>query len=188
MEEIIQDDKSIFLYLNNLGSSSFDQLWMLISSTWIWVPLYIIFCYLLFKNYKLRSFVFILIFIAIGVTISDQLASVFKYGVARLRPCHDPSLQDHMRIVKCGGQFGFYSAHASNTFFLASYLSFLLKSKLKWFPYFIFVWATIVAYSRIYLGVHFPIDILVGAFVGSLLGGLFAMLARKVINKQTKTI
>src|SRR5215813_5656217 len=98
MEEIIQDDKSVFLYLNNLGSSSFDQLWMLISSTWIWVPLYIIFCYLLFKNYKLRSFVFILIFIAIGVTISDQLASVFKYGVARLRPCHDPSLQDHMRI------------------------------------------------------------------------------------------
>jgi len=90
-----------------------------------------------------------------------------------------------MRIVKCGGQYGFYSAHASNTFFLASYLSFLLKDKLKWFPYAIFVWAAVVAYSRIYLGVHFPVDILVGAFVGTLLGGLFAMLAKKVINKQT---
>ncbi|CAA7194520.1 phosphatase PAP2 family protein [Chryseobacterium potabilaquae] len=184
MEEIILEDKKVFLYLNNLGSSPFDQLWMLISSTWIWVPLYIIFCYLLFKNYKLRSFVFILLFIAIGVTVSDQLASVFKYGVARLRPCHDPTLEHHMRIVKCGGQYGFYSAHASNTFFLASYLTILLKDKIKWFPYAIFVWAIIVSYSRIYLGVHFPIDILVGVFVGSLLGVIFGALAKKVINKQ----
>ncbi|RNA62160.1 phosphatase PAP2 family protein [Chryseobacterium nematophagum] len=184
MEEIILEDKKVFLYLNNLGSSPFDQLWMLISSTWIWVPLYIIFCYLLFKNYKLRSFVFILLFIAIGVTVSDQLASVFKYGVARLRPCHDPTLEHHMRIVKCGGQYGFYSAHASNTFFLASYLTILLKDKIKWFPYAIFAWAIIVSYSRIYLGVHFPIDILVGVFVGSLLGVIFGALAKKVINKQ----
>ncbi|WP_370898204.1 phosphatase PAP2 family protein [Chryseobacterium gossypii] len=187
MEEIIQEDKRIFLYLNNLGDPSFDQFWLLISSTWIWVPLYIIFLYFLYKNYQLRSLVFILIFIAIGVTVSDQLAGVFKYGVARLRPCHDPALEHHMRSVKCGGQFGFYSAHASNTFFLATYLSILLKKKLNWFPYAIFVWAAVIAYSRIYLGVHFPIDILVGAFVGLLLGVAFAALARKVINKQNIT-
>lgn len=185
MEEIIQEDKDLFLYLNNLGDTPFDQFWMLISATWIWVPLYVILCYLLYKNFKLRSLLYILLFIAIGVTVSDQVSGIFKYGVARLRPCHDPSLQNVMRIVKCGGQYGFYSAHASNTFFLASYLSFLLKDKLKWFPYAIFVWAAVVAYSRIYLGVHFPIDILVGAFVGTLLGGLFALLAKKVINKQT---
>lgn len=185
MEEIIQEDKKVFLYLNNLGDSSFDQFWMLISSTWIWVPLYIIFLYFLYKNHQLRSLVFILIFLAIGATVSDQLASVFKYSVARLRPCHDPTLEHHMRIVKCGGQYGFYSAHASNTFFLASFLSILLKNKLKWFPYAIFVWALVVSYSRIYLGVHFPIDILVGAFVGSLLGVIFGALAKKVINKQT---
>lgn len=185
MEEIIQEDKNLFLYLNNLGDTPFDQFWMMISATWIWVPLYVILCYLLYKNFKLKSLLYILLFIAIGVTVSDQVSGIFKYGVARLRPCHDPSLQNVMRIVKCGGQYGFYSAHASNTFFLASYLSFLLKDKLKWFPYAIFVWAAVVAYSRIYLGVHFPGDILVGAFVGTLLGGLFAMLAKKVINKQT---
>ncbi|OCA76300.1 phosphoesterase [Chryseobacterium artocarpi] len=184
MEEIIQEDKQVFLYLNNLGDPAFDQLWMLISSTWIWVPLYIIFLYFLYKNYKLRSLVFILIFIALGATVSDQLASVFKYGVARLRPCHDPTLEHYMRIVKCGGQFGFYSAHASNTFFLAAFLSIILKNKVKWFPYAIFVWAIVVSYSRIYLGVHFPIDILVGAFVGSLLGVIFGALTKKVINKQ----
>ncbi|NMR33051.1 phosphatase PAP2 family protein [Chryseobacterium aquaticum] len=185
MEEIILEDKKVFLYLNSLGDTPFDQFWILISGTFIWIPLYIIFCYFLYKNFNLKSLLYILIFIAIGVTVSDQLASIFKYGVARLRPCHDPSLQPYMRIVHCGGQFGFYSAHASNTFFLASYLSFLLKDKLKWFPYTIFVWAVLVSYSRIYLGVHFPIDILVGAFVGILLGVVFSMLAKKVINKQT---
>lgn len=185
MEEIVLEDKKVFLYLNNLGDTPFDQFWMMISATWIWVPLYIIFLYLLYKNYKLKSLVYILVFVAIGVTVSDQVASIFKYGIARLRPCHDPSLQNIMRVVKCGGQYGFYSAHASNTFFLATYLSILLKNNLKWFPYVIFVWAIVVSYSRIYLGVHFPIDILVGAFVGLLLGGLFAVLAKKVINKQT---
>ena len=184
MEEIIQEDKKVFLYLNNLGDSPFDPFWEMVSGTFVWVPLYIIFLYLLYKNYKLRSLIFILIFLALGVTVSDQVSGIFKYGVARLRPCHDPSIQNMMRIVKCGGQFGFYSAHASNTFFLASYLSFLLKNKLRWFPYAIFVWAAVVAYSRIYLGVHFPIDILVGAFVGVLLGAVFFMLAKKVINKQ----
>ena len=185
MEEIILEDKKIFLYLNNLGDTPFDPFWMMISKTFIWIPLYIIFCYFLYKNFKLKSLLYILLFVAIGVTISDQVAGIFKYGVSRLRPCHDPSIQSFMRIVKCGGQFGFYSAHASNTFFLASYLSFLLKDKLKWFPYVIFVWAVVVSYSRIYLGVHFPIDILVGAFVGILLGAVFSMLAKKVINKQT---
>lgn len=188
MEEIIQEDKKAFLFLNNLGDSSFDQFWILISSTWIWVPLYIIFCYFLYKNYTLKSFLYILLFVAIGITISDQLSGIFKYGVARLRPCHDATLVPYMRIVKCGGQYGFYSAHASNTFFLATYLSILLKYKLNWFPYAIFVWAVVVSYSRIYLGVHFPVDILVGAFVGLLLGGLFAMLAKKVNNKQTISI
>ena len=66
MEEIIQEDKQVFLYLNNLGDPAFDQFWMLISSTWIWVPLYIIFLYFLYKNYKLKSLVFILIFLVIG--------------------------------------------------------------------------------------------------------------------------
>ncbi|MFY1045899.1 phosphatase PAP2 family protein [Chryseobacterium sp. GP-SGM7] len=185
MEEIIQEDKNLFLYLNNLGDTAFDPFWTMISEKWIWIPLYVIFLYFLYKNFKLKSLLYILLFVAIGITVSDQISGIFKYGVARLRPCHDPTIYGSMRIVNCGGSFGFYSAHASNVFFLASYLTFLLKDKIKWFPYAIFVWAAVVSYSRIYLGVHFPIDILVGAFVGTLLGGLFVVLAKKVINKQT---
>ncbi len=185
MQELIQEDQSLFLFLNNLGSETFDQFWIMISATWIWVPLYVIFLFLLFKNYKLRNLVFILIFIALGVTVSDQLAGVFKTGIARFRPCHDPNLTGMMRAVKCGGQFGFYSSHASNTFFIATFMSLLLYKKFRILPYLLFLWATIVSYSRIYLGVHFPLDILMGAAVGILLGGFFATLSLKVIYKQS---
>ena len=187
MHELIQEDKSLFLFLNNLGSTSFDQLWIMISATWIWVPLYVIFLYLLFKNYQLRNLIFILIFIALGVTFSDQLAGVFKTGVSRLRPCHDPTLTGLMRDVKCGGRFGFYSSHAANTFFIATFMSLLLHKKFRLLPYILFAWAIIVSYSRIYLGVHFPLDILMGSLMGFFAGGFFASLALKVIKKQNNS-
>lgn len=184
MYEIIQEDKEVFLFLNNLGSPAFDEFWKLISEKWIWIPLYAIFLFILARNFKLKSLVFILIFIALGITVSDQLAGVFKYGIERLRPCHDPSLDNLMREVKCGGQFGFYSSHASNSFFIANFLTILLKRKYGWFPYFLFIWAAVVSYSRIYLGVHFPMDIIFGAIMGFLIGGFFATLSLKVIRKQ----
>ncbi len=187
MNEIILGDKEVFLYLNNLGSSSFDQFWILLSETWIWVPLYMIFLYLLFRTFPLRSLIFILIFIALGVTVSDQLAGIFKTGIARFRPCHDPALEGLMREVKCGGQFGFYSSHASNTFFIATFMSLLLKNKFKILPYVLLFWAAIVSYSRIYLGVHFPLDLIMGGLMGFLLGGLFATITQNVLNKQRKS-
>ena len=186
MQELIQEDRSLFLLLNNLGSSPFDQLWIMISATWIWVPLYVIFLYLLFKNFQVRNLIFILIFIALGVTFSDQLAGIFKTGVSRFRPCHDATLTGLMRAVKCGGQFGFYSSHAANTFFIATFMSMLLYKKYRFLPYILFIWASIVSYSRIYLGVHFPLDILMGSAMGFLLGGLFSTFALKVIHKQNK--
>ena len=188
MQEIIQEDKEAFQFLNNLGSKPFDQFWILISDVWIWIPLYVIFLYLLYKNFKFKSLVFIIIFVALGVTVSDQLAGIFKTGIARLRPCHDSTLNHLMRTVKCGGQFGFYSGHASNTFFIANFMSMLLYRKYRFIPYILFFWAATVSYSRIYLGVHFPGDILMGAVMGFLLGGFFSTLSLKVIRKQRLSV
>ncbi|HCO19671.1 MAG TPA: phosphatase PAP2 family protein [Flavobacteriaceae bacterium] len=187
MEEIILEDKQAMIFLNNLGSSTFDPFWILVSEKWFWIPLYVIFLYFLYKNFNKKSLFYILLFVALGITASDQIANIFKFGFERLRPCHDPSLEGLLREVKCGGKLGFYSAHSSNSFFVATYLTILLGKKIKQLPYFLFVWAAIVAYSRVYLGMHFPGDIIVGAIMGILLALFFGTLARKVIKKSEVT-
>ena len=187
MEEIILEDKQAMIFLNNLGSSTFDPFWILVSEKWFWIPLYVIFLYFLYKNFNKKSLFYILLFVALGITASDQIANIFKFGFERLRPCHDPSLEGLLREVKCGGKFGFYSAHSSNSFFVATYLTMLLGKKIKQLPYFLFVWAAIVAYSRVYLGMHFPGDIIVGAIMGILLAIFFGILAKKVIKKSEAT-
>lgn len=187
MEEIILEDKQAMIFLNNLGSSTFDPFWILVSEKWFWIPLYVIFFYFLYKNFNKKSLFYILLFVALGITASDQIANIFKFGFERLRPCHDPSLEGLLREVKCGGKFGFYSAHSSNSFFVATYLTILLGKKIKQLPYFLFVWAAIVAYSRVYLGMHFPGDIIVGAIMGILLALFFGILAKKVIKKSEVT-
>jgi len=187
MEEIILEDKQAMIFLNNLGSSTFDPFWILVSEKWFWIPLYVIFLYFLYKNFNKKSLFYILLFVALGITASDQIANIFKFGFERLRPCHDPSLEGLLREVKCGGKFGFYSAHSSNSFFVATYLTMLLGKKIKQLPYFLFVWAAIVAYSRVYLGMHFPGDIIIGAIMGILLAIFFGTLAKKVIRKSEVT-
>ena len=187
MEEIILEDKQAMIFLNNLGNSTFDPFWILVSEKWFWIPLYIIFLYFLYKNFNKKSLFYILLFVALGITASDQIANIFKFGFERLRPCHDPSLEGLLREVKCGGKFGFYSAHSSNSFFVATYLTILLGKKIKQLPYFLFVWAAIVAYSRVYLGMHFPGDIIIGAIMGILLALFFGTLAKKVIKKSEVT-
>ena len=187
MEEIILEDKQAMIFLNNLGSSTFDPFWILVSEKWFWIPLYVIFLYFLYKNFNKKSLFYILLFVALGITASDQIANIFKFGFERLRPCHDPSLEGLLREVKCGGKFGFYSAHSSNSFFVSTYLTILLGKKIKQLPYFLFVWAAIVAYSRVYLGMHFPGDIIIGAIMGILLALFFGTLAKKVIKKSEVT-
>jgi undecaprenyl-diphosphatase len=141
-----------------------------VSGTKSWIPLYLIIIAVIIYQ-KRKKAILILLFIALLIFLSDQLSvHLFKNVVQRLRPCHTPELQDIVHLVrnKCGGKFGFVSSHASNTFAIATFLAFQFKNKI--FGVSIFIWATIVSYSRIYLGVHFPLDIICGGLLGFILG------------------
>lgn len=185
LEELLQLDKELFLFLNGLGTSDWDGFWMFVTNKFSAIPIYLVLLVLTYRQLGLRKTLVVLGTIAILILVTDQLANFFKYGVQRLRPCYDQEVSPVMRLVKasCGGKFGYFSAHAANTFALASFFSFLLKSKFRFIGLLLFLWAGIVAYSRVYIGVHFPLDVLTGAVIGLGMGWLFAKLYIFALNK-----
>ncbi|QCX00753.1 phosphatase PAP2 family protein [Aggregatimonas sangjinii] len=177
-ETLIQYDKELFLFLNNLGSPTWDAFWMFLTHKLSSIPLYILLLYLSFKKFGLKSTLVLLVAVALMIVVTNGLADFFKYGVQRLRPCFDPDLNDAFRLVKahCGGTYGYFSAHASNTSAVAIFFIILLKSNFRYIGIFLLLWAFLVGYSRIYIGVHFPSDVLSGMAIGVLFGWLFAKL------------
>lgn len=178
LEELVQWDRQAFLFLNGLGTESWDGFWMFMSDKLSSIPLYAVLLYLTYRFFGLKGTLVIVFCVALMITCTDQLSNFFKYGIKRLRPCHDPEVGQLMRLVKsyCGGKYAFFSAHAANSFALATFFSIQLSSKLKGLYIVLMLWAAIVAYSRIYIGVHFPLDIITGALVGSFFGWLFVKL------------
>ncbi|NHF57836.1 phosphatase PAP2 family protein [Flavobacteriaceae bacterium TP-CH-4] len=180
LEELIRYDKELFLYLNKLGSPAWDGFWLLITNkiSLVSLMLYAVLLYLAYRKFGPKKLLVLLVGIVLMILITDQLANFFKYGVQRLRPCHDSDVNTSMRLVKdyCGGQFGYFSAHASNTMAVAIFFSVLLSSKFRYIGIFLVFWAFLVAYSRIYIGVHFPLDVLTGVGIGAIFGWLFAKL------------
>lgn len=188
-------DHQLFLFLNGLHADWLDPVMTFISSEMGWIPFYIVLLYLVFKKLGWRGLLFVVIGVAVLITCSDQLsAHVFKPVFHRLRPCHDPLIQDlvHLPNGHCGGQYGFISSHACNTFALASFITLLMKRFYKKIGWLMFIWATLVAYSRIYMGVHFPGDVLCGAAVGMMLGfgigSLLSMILKKFQSKSARNL
>lgn len=175
-------DQQLFLFLNSLNSPFWDQVMHAISGKVIWVPLYLAILIILGIKYK-RKFLVILLFIILAATLADQTSVLFKNLVQRLRPCHEPSLEGLIHLVngECGGKFGFVSSHATNSFNVA-FIS-LLFIKKRWYTISIILWALVVGYSRIYLGVHYPGDVICGSLLGALIGWSIYKLYELTDNK-----
>lgn len=175
LEELLQLDKNLFLFLNGLGTPTWDGFWLFITNKWSSIPLYFLLLFLSYKKLTIKKLLIMLVVIALLITVTDQLANFFKYGVARYRPCHDIEISTLMRLVKssCGGKYGYFSAHAASSFALASFFVLIFKNRIKYIGFFLLIWALFVAYSRIYIGVHFPLDVITGSSIGLFFGWLF---------------
>ena len=185
LEELLHLDQEVFVYLNNLGSPAWDGFWLFMTNKWSSIPLYILLLILAYRSYGLKKTLLLLVSIALLITVSDQLSNFFKLGVGRLRPCYDPDLSGLIRLVKssCGGRYGYFSAHAANSFAIAIFFTYLFRKSSSFLAWILIFWAMVVSYSRIYVGVHFPLDVLSGAFVGSFMGWLFYRLYTLILNR-----
>lgn len=168
-EIILNWDKELLLFINGMHSPCFDSIMFFISKKTVWIPLYCFFLYLIIRYFGKKSW---LIILCIGLLIffSDQLSSgVMKNTFQRLRPCHDPSLSGMLHLVHdhCGGKYGFVSSHAANSFALAVFLGMLFRGKIRFMGIYLLIWAAMISYSRIYLGVHYPGDVVAGAILGA---------------------
>ena len=176
IEEILKLDSQLFLFLNNLGSPTFDNFWIYLSykesNILFYLALLIFYFFNESKKIKLSEVFYSLLFIAIMIAIADQTANLFKDSFQRLRPCYNESLISFVRLVNesCGGKYGFFSAHASNSFSLAVFFGLLFKNKFRFIIYMTLFYAFLISFSRIYLGVHFPLDIFFGGVYGIITG------------------
>ena len=134
LDQLVHYDKELFLFLNNLGSAKWDGFWLFMTNKWSSIPLYALLAFFTYRAFGLKRLLMTLVAIAVLILVTDQLANFFKYGVQRLRPCHDNEINGLMRLVKssCGGKFGYFSAHAANSFAVAIFFTFFLRTKYKY--------------------------------------------------------
>ena len=184
LEKIIHLDKELLVYLNGLGSERWDWLWLIITKQFNWAPIFLLVFYLLQKKIGWKKFGYYVLFTAVIILICDQTVNLFKYGFERLRPCNDEEIKGMIRLVKTSSSFSFFSGHATNSM-ASTVLTFMILKRYYKHAYLLFLFPLIFAYSRIYLGLHFPTDILTGYIFGAVAGFICYKLYAKYILRTS---
>lgn len=185
IEKLLEYDTELFLFLNNLGSPKWDSLWLIITNKLFFGSFFaILLFYLFYKKFGLKAVLILILLVALMITFTDQITNLFKRGFARPRPCGNTDIADQLRFiaVRCG-KYGFFSGHASNSMAVAVFGGLLLKPYYKKLIYILMSVSLIVAYSRIYIGVHYPLDIICGMVFGASAGLLFFKLAKYLLKR-----
>ena len=188
LETLDQIDRNIFLYFNGKYTHFSDQLWLAITNTNSWIPLYIILILLIIKKFGKES-LWLFGGLVLVVLASDQFTStLMKPFFERLRPCHNPEFAHLVHVAKsCGGMYGFASSHAANTFGVAMFIWLAMKN---YYPviWVLFAWSALVAFSRVMVGVHYPGDIIVGSLVGMCFGWIIFKITAVIHSRTTGRI
>ncbi len=184
IDQLLELDRELFLYLNNLGTETWDDLWLIITNKLTFIPLYALLLYFIYKKYGLKPLLLMVLVISVMITFTDQITNVFKDGFMRARPCRADGVSDLARFVaeRCG-KYGFFSGHSSNSMAAAVFGGLILRPYFKNLIFILLLWSFIVAYSRIYVGVHYPLDIICGMTFGALSGFMFYKLAKYLIKR-----
>jgi undecaprenyl-diphosphatase len=166
-------DEQLFVSLNSLGSERWDGLWLFVTNKLSWIPFFVALLYLVYRHYGLKNMLIIMALIVVMITATDQLANLFKHGFERPRPCREEHLKEIIRYIapRCG-RYGYFSAHAASSMALAVFLGLLFRKTYKHLVFLLLFCASIVGFSRIYVGVHYPLDTLTGMVIGALVGFL----------------
>jgi undecaprenyl-diphosphatase len=180
LEKIISLDKELLIYLNNLGNPTFDGFWLFITKQINWIPLFLLVFYLIFRKINWKQLLLLILSIAVMITFVDQMTNLAKFSFERLRPCSDLSINDSLRILIERSSFSFFSGHASNSMANAVFIFCVMKPS-----YLVFIFPLIFAYSRIYLALHFPTDILAGYLFGAISGFTFFKIYSYFKNKPS---
>jgi len=181
LDKIIQADKELMVVLNGLGTERWDQFWLIATNQLSWIPLYLIFFYLIFRSFGWKKGLALVLLTALMITFSDQFTVFLKDSFERLRPNRDPTINQIIRILKNNSSFSFVSGHATTSMAVSLLMHLSLR---KYYPYtgLFFIWPLMFAYSRIYIGVHFPLDVFCGALLGLLIGYVFYLMSLKLMG------
>lgn len=172
LEQLIHYDQELFLFINQVGSNLFfDWLMPILRNPYTWAPLYLFLIIFLIRHYKKKGIV-MLVFFVLTFALADSIsASVVKPEVMRIRPCNDVEFKDQVKLrVRCGSGYSFPSSHATNHFALGMFLLVIFRRRWKPIVWLSLGWAASISFAQIYVGVHYPIDILAGAVLGSMIG------------------